>query len=499
MADIYLQPKQAELYEMYEYGRPRKIGAGGSRGGSKSMSADMIMLLRRAKYPGTNGLFVMKVYQDMLDIHIRPLLQSYPELEDCFNRQDMILNLPKGSTVRFLSGDNLNEFKKRKGRGFADIIVDQSELFSQEEIEFLATINRSVDTKITPKMLLCFNPGGVSHAYNKRVFIQKQYEKNEDPEDYGFVQIFGWDNAFWSQKQLAAEGLTIRDYHSWDSEKRFKYFILSDYGRLLDQLPENQRKAELLGDFDVFEGMFFSDFRSTHHIIDNYEYKQEFSSIGGLDYGRVTCFHLLQRDFEGTIIACGEVYLNNIESPGQRANLIADFLIERKIWNLEIIYDTDMDISQISNVGYDKKPIDIFRQVFNERMGDYAPIMTVISKHSVERNKTWRSVVNDAVKEYLHINPETKKSSVYFTKDCIQLIKFLGEAIYDPDDSSGQDFYRKMVPKTDHPFDSFKHGFIRLYTPTQKVTSNLPPWAKDIGIYDEEDEEDIIPHSVMGL
>jgi phage terminase large subunit len=493
---LAFQPKQDDLYQLYQFGTATKIGAGGSRGGSKSASADLIMFLRRLTYAGTSGLFVMKVYQDMLDIHIRPLIVKYPVLDDMFNRQDMIISLPNGSFIRFLSGDRLEEFQKRKGREFADIVVDQSELFTQDELEFLYTINRSTNPKITAKTLLCFNPGGVSHSYHKRIFIEKRYENREIPEEFAFVQMFGWDNAYWSLKNLLAEGLTIEQYHTWPAQKRFDYFIKTDYGQILDRLPENKRKAELLGDFDIFEGMFFSDFRWGHHVLENYKRKAAFNTVGGLDYGRTTVLEILQRDYEGTIVCCGEVYLPDMESPSERANAIADYLIANELYRLTIIYDTDMDISQISNVGFDKRPVDIFREIFRQRMGDNAPYMEVVNKISLDRNRGFRAVCNEAVKEYLHIKKvtvegrEIEKSGVYFSKNCTALIDCITTLIFDPKDKTGADFDRSANPKTDHPYDAFKMGFMKIYTPLLKKESLLPKWAQEeFDIEEDEDDE----------
>lgn len=182
--DYDFQPVQTKFYAMYEFGTATKLGLGGSRGGTKSATSDIVMLLRRFKYPKTNGLFVMKVYQDMIDIHLTPLFLRYPKLEDNFNKQDMILKFSNGSYIRFLSGDNLKTFQQRKGREFADIVIDQSELFTQGELEFLGTLNRSTDLSITPKMMFCFNPGNVSHTYHKRIFYEKFYEENEHADFY---------------------------------------------------------------------------------------------------------------------------------------------------------------------------------------------------------------------------------------------------------------------------------------------------------------------------
>ena len=464
------QPVQKELYKKYEYSPARVIGFGGSRGGTKSYTADMVLILRRLKYPGTNGLLIMKVYQDIWDIHLTPLFLKYPDLRSMFNVQQMMLTFYNKSYVRFLSGDSLKEFEERKGREFADVMIDQSELFTQKEIESLSTINRSINLSIVPKMLLCFNPGGISHSYNKRLFFEHNYEGNEVDSDYDFVQTFGWDNAYWSQKNLVLDGLTIEDYHKWDSKKRFEYFLKTDYGKILDALPDSKRKAELLGDMDIFEGMFFSEFRRNTHVIKNYFHNIVFTTIGGLDYGNITVLEVLQRDYEGTIICSDECYLADYENPSSRANAMSDFLLSKSFFKLRIIYDTDMDISQISNVGYDKTPISIFRQVFRERLGDNAPVMSVVSKISLDKNKNYREAVNDAIHEFLKI--KDGQSKLYFSDRCPALIKEITTLIHPPEDADGRD-YLNTGPTKPHAIDAFKMPFYAIYTP-KKVEEQKP-------------------------
>ena len=510
------QPIQRKLFRTYEHSKATKIGFGGPRGGTKSHSSDILMLARRTKYPGTNGLFVMRVYSDMMDIHIRPLLETYPELELGFNKQEMILKLSNGSYIRYLSGESLDSFTKRKGRGFADVMIDQSELFSKDEIEFLYTINRTVKPGITPKTLLCFNPGNIGHAYHKRVFYDKIYEGKEKPEEFAYIEAKGWDNAYWSINELAEEegiepkDLTpeevqrlIRKYHTYPEEKRFNMYLSTNYGRTLDGLPEHKRRAELFGDMEVFEGMFFEDYRYGHHVIEGYRISPHRQTIAGLDYGNVTVLEILQRDSEGTIIVAGELYLSDLTNPSDRANAIADYLLERELYRLEIIYDTDMEISQLSNVGYDKTPISIFRDVLKQRMGEKAPKMRCVNKKSLDKNKPYRIVVNDAVKNYLRIRKvckvcggmiqrqetECKKckvnetrqiSDLYISRECKYLNAFFSEAIYDLRDPGGGDFDRSQIPKKDHPYDGFKYGFMELQAPRIKEEDPRPQWLKNM-------------------
>lgn len=70
----------------------------------------------------------------------------------------------------------------------------------------------------------------------KRLFIDRRYKAGENPEDYSFIQSLVTDN-----KALMESN--------------------PDYIRQLESLPEKLRKAWLEGDWNIFEGMFFEDFR----------------------------------------------------------------------------------------------------------------------------------------------------------------------------------------------------------------------------------------------
>lgn len=475
--NFHWQPKQDVLIrDIYEKSKATKIGFGGSRGGSKSHTSDDLMIYRRLKYAKTSGLIVMRVLDDVKDIHIQPLLARYPILDTWYHRQDKRITFPNGSFFRFISVENISELKKKAGRGFADIIIDQSELFTQEEIEFLATFNRHVpfdihdadrneqEEEIVPKMLLTFNPGGAGHAYHKRIFIERDFEENEDPNDFQFLQAYGWDNAFWCLKSLREDGLTVDDYHTWSNEKRFKYFITrSEYGRKLDSLPDSKRKAQLLGDFDVFEGQFFSNFRRKHHVIP-FQLRPELNTLGGMDYGNVTVLEVLQRDHEGTIVAADELYDDISETPAERAELMAEFLLKRKLHRLPILYDTDMDISQVSNVGYDRKPVEIFRKTFREKMGkDKEPILLLVNKTSLDKSKQYRGSINSAVLDYLrmikHVDGEDEWyiSKLYISENCPYLIKSFAELIHPDESPNGLDYDNKHPQR--HQFDAFKYPF----------------------------------------
>jgi hypothetical protein len=72
------------------------------------------------------------------------------------------------------------------------------------------TCNRDTSgTGIVPKMLMTMNPGRIGHAYMKRVFVDRRYDNNERPEDFTFLQAFGWDNVEWSRGALKDDRITV--------------------------------------------------------------------------------------------------------------------------------------------------------------------------------------------------------------------------------------------------------------------------------------------------
>jgi len=101
--------------------------------------------------------------------------------------------------------------------------------------------------------------------------VDRQFEANEDPGDFTFVEAFGWDNVEHCRKQLVTDGLTERDFYSWTDAARKAYFLASEYGRKLASITdESLRSAWLDGNWNVFEGIVFPELRAEIHNLDNF-------------------------------------------------------------------------------------------------------------------------------------------------------------------------------------------------------------------------------------
>lgn len=76
----------------------------------------------------------------------------------------------------------------------------------------------------------------------KRLWIDRDFRESENPDHYDFIPARVWDNLILMETQ-------------------------PEYVQSLQALPEKLRQAYLEGDWNVFDGQFFTTFRSDIHVI----------------------------------------------------------------------------------------------------------------------------------------------------------------------------------------------------------------------------------------
>ena len=274
---LRLQPKQWELSQLFDKSHATWIGYGGSRGGAKSGGLRRVMIDRRLKWPGTSGLIFRRVYKELKANHIDKMMDDFPALRKYWHATDQEIVFPAAkneapSKICFGYAETFEELKRKFfGLEFMDMMVDQGEQLTEQEHRNLKMSCRWPGIPdYQCKYSIFFNPGGVGLQFLKRIFSDKQYKDREDPNDYAFIQAYGWDNVEWVREALKQDKLTERDFYGWNNERRFDYFIArSQYGRDLNALPEALRIGHLLGSLDVFAGQYFDNFDPSQHVVDS--------------------------------------------------------------------------------------------------------------------------------------------------------------------------------------------------------------------------------------
>lgn len=288
---ITLQPKQRKVLDMIlATGEdiPTKIGAGGSRGSSKSRLARDVALLVAFSVPNIVVFLIRRNWGDLEENHVEKLKLERPELTRYYSGQRQAYEFPQelgGSRIAFKYGDTMKDIiQLARGPECYLEIVDQAEQFSEEELAQLNTPNRWPSaTAGAVKTLYLFNPGGVGTQYLRRVFYLRQYKDNERPCDFAFVQMYGFDNYEWFRNECPE--YDFESFYSlpgelppcplgvYDSKwlqgipdnHRFKIFVTrTTEGRKMWGKPPSIRMGDLFGRFDAFSGQYFAGVWEEH-------------------------------------------------------------------------------------------------------------------------------------------------------------------------------------------------------------------------------------------
>jgi phage terminase large subunit len=440
-------------------------------------SVNMVLCTEKKNKPIKTLIFRRKS-NDLLENHIVPFFQRYPELKKFFNKTERIIYWMDGSTTKFGSSDNEDDIQDFEGKEYDYIFVDEATHCTQYMLEYLKTRNRSGN--VQAKCIYSMIPGFIGHLYIKRIFITKKYLDYEDPSDYVYLPARVWDNVVWVEDLLHYQGITVSQYYNeWTEDQRKEYTLLySDYAKTLSHLPEQKRRARLYGDWFVFEGQFFENFNYDVHVVKkenylSYEELANFQQAGGLDYGNVTSIQCVARDHNGNFILFDELHQEKMVRQ-EKIKETKEFLKKRELEKMILVGDTNMWIKDGFDVDVTSTPA-----------YDYITAglkLVKVSKTSPVKNKGYREACNDLINDLIFYEMEPDNPSKFKTKPkllvyerCVHFLETFPSLIIDPknpeDIEDGQ---------SDHDFDSAKMVIMYLRTPIKKQEKNVPEWVKEM-------------------
>jgi PBSX family phage terminase large subunit len=251
MAELkFGQPNDRQLQFLTEDNK--YIAFGGARGGGKSWAVRVKAALLCLNYAGIKVMIIRKTYPELQENHIVPMCEMLHCYDDnkknriaSYNDSKKNITFPNGSRILYRYCDNAKDAERFQGTEVDVLFIDEATHQSEEKMKKLTACVRGVNA-FPKRIYLTCNPGGEGHAWVKRLFIDKKYENNERPEDYTFIQSLVTDN-----KALMESN--------------------PDYIKQLEALPPKLRDAWLYGDWNVYEGQFFEEFKDDP---DHYEDRQ---------------------------------------------------------------------------------------------------------------------------------------------------------------------------------------------------------------------------------
>lgn len=268
----------SEKQKLFLSDRHAVVGYGGARGGGKSWAVRTKAVIMALAHDGIKQLIVRRTYPELTNNHILPLRRQLNGLVK-YNDRDKRLVFENGSAISFgyCAGDA--DLLRYQGQEYDIVYIDEATQLTELQIGVLRACIRGVN-RFPKRLYLTCNPGGVGHAYVKRIFIDRRYVDGERPEDYSFIQALVTDNAALCREQ-------------------------PQYLEQLDALPEGLRRAWRDGDWDACEGAYFSEFRREKHVVEPFAIPDTWRRFRAFDYG-LDCFACLWVAVDGS--GCLYVY-----------------------------------------------------------------------------------------------------------------------------------------------------------------------------------------------
>jgi hypothetical protein len=302
------------------------------------------------------------------------------------------------------------------------------------------------------------NPGGKGHAWVKRRYIlgtnhgKKVVTDELTGNTISFIPATVYDNTILMNNDPA-------------------------YVKRLENLPEQEKKAFLYGDWDVFIGQVFTEWRRDKHVIEPFEIPKAWPRWRAMDWGftKPYCVKWYTCDYDGKIICYRELYGCK---PGQFDVGTQETAREvaHKVRELEkndgTVYGV-ADPACWAKTGHDGPSI---AEVFGSNGVVFSPADNDRMQGKMQVHMRLRGWDYDNEKCMVK-NP----GAVWFST-CEHTIRTLPELIYD--DKKVEDVDTTIE---DHPYDTDRYGFMfRPWIP-QHATPIKP---KDYGGYNRQEEQE---------
>lgn len=293
-----------ERQKLFFKARRRFIAYGGARGGGKTWAVRIKAMLLACRYAGIKILIVRRSFQELRDNHILPLQMELRDLAR-WKEQEKRFIFPNGSYIRFGYCSAERDVLQYQGQEYDIIFIDEATQLTEFQFQTFKGCLRGAND-FPKRMYLTCNPGGVGHAWVKRLFIDRQYVEGERPEDYEFIQAKVTDNPVLMKKD-------------------------PEYINMLRSLPYELREAWLNGSWDIFAGQYFSEWNRDVHVVEPFAIPSWWRRYITMDYGLdMLAAYLIVVDDHDMAYVVQEVYKGRDLGEGAKGLIVSEAAAEVK-------------------------------------------------------------------------------------------------------------------------------------------------------------------------
>jgi len=236
-------------------GGPTEVGAGGARGPGKSHGIfAQISLDDCLRVPNLKALFLRKTAVSAKE-SFDDLIEKVIANEISFERAGNVLKFQNKSRIIMGGFNNEDDIDKYVGIEYDVIVIEELNQLTKEKYEKLLGSLRTSKTNWRPRIYSSFNPGGIGHSFVKSHFVMPF--RSGDQKKTRFVPA-----TYKANPHLNPEYI--------------------DY---LEGLGGDLGKAWRSGDFDLFAGQYFTEWKYETHVCKPFAIPTSWRRFRAGDYG----------------------------------------------------------------------------------------------------------------------------------------------------------------------------------------------------------------------
>ena len=392
---------------------PIKIGVGGARGPGKSHGVlAQVALDDSQRVPGLKSLFLRqtgKSAQESFEDLIGKVLAK--RIRYSYNPSRNLLRFPNGSRILLGGFENEKDIDKYIGIEYDLIAVEELNQLTEEKMTKLEGSLRTSKSDWRPRIYASFNPGGIGHQFVKSIFVEP----------------------FLFKKEVRTKFIPSR--------YKDNPYLNKEYVDYLEGLTGSLGKAWREGDFDLFEGQYFSEWSRDRHIVNPFAIPDSWKRFRSYDHGRENpaCCKWYALDYDGRVWVYREYYVKgmNVDQIAQEINRLS---------GNEVYEYSTADPSIFAKLGFVDK---YGGQTIAESFAKYGIMFIPASNRRVDG---W-----NLMHQYLYWDKDKEPKMVYFNTcfDSIRTIPILIHSDIKPEDVDTRG--------EDHPGDADRYFLMSLH------------------------------------
>lgn len=234
---------------------PTDLGLGGARGPGKSHAVlSQVGIDDCQRVPKLKALFLRQTgvsakesFEDLIEKALRGKVR--------YTYANNVLRFPNGSKVLLGGFRDERDLEKYIGIEYDLIIVEEQNQLPQERIIKLKGSLRTSKPNWRPRMYTSFNPGGIGHQWVKDRYVTPYREALESETRF------------------------------YPSTYKSNVFLNKEYIDYLEGLEGDLGKAWREGEWDLFAGQYFKEWRTSLHVCKPFQIPDDWKRFCALDYG----------------------------------------------------------------------------------------------------------------------------------------------------------------------------------------------------------------------